>query len=111
MPLPCPPLPSFAMSIRDGEPALQAKFEGRMGTQCRQPSCTSAGAGYMFTYWNSKASKEREAQIDRVNAQVQVAKCQHAHEIHSCDARNAALATGMCGLHAGPHPNHGVANV
>ena len=24
----------------------------------------------MFTYWNSKASKEREAQIDRVNAQV-----------------------------------------
>jgi hypothetical protein len=29
-----------------------------------------ATAGYMFTYWNSKASKEREAQIDRVNAQV-----------------------------------------
>lgn len=27
-------------------------------------------AGYLFTYWNSKASKEREAQIDRVNAQV-----------------------------------------
>lgn len=27
-------------------------------------------AGYLFTYWNSKTVKEREAQIDRVNAQV-----------------------------------------
>ena len=27
-------------------------------------------AGYMFTYYNSKVTKEREAQIDRVNAQV-----------------------------------------
>ena len=27
-------------------------------------------AGYLFTYYNSKLSKEREAQIDRVNAQV-----------------------------------------
>jgi hypothetical protein len=30
----------------------------------------AALAGYLFTYYNSKLSKEREAQIDRVNAQV-----------------------------------------
>lgn len=29
-----------------------------------------AGAGYLFTYYNSKVGKEREAQIDRVNEQV-----------------------------------------
>lgn len=29
-----------------------------------------SAAGYMFTYYNSKVTKEREAQIDRVNAQV-----------------------------------------
>jgi len=29
-----------------------------------------AGGGYLFTYYNSKLSKEREAQIDRVNEQV-----------------------------------------
>lgn len=28
-------------------------------------------AGYMFTYYNSKVNKEREEQIDRVNAQVE----------------------------------------
>lgn len=27
-------------------------------------------AGYLFTYYNSKVGKEREAQIDRVNEQV-----------------------------------------
>ena len=27
-------------------------------------------AGYMFTYYNSKVTKEREAQIDRINEQV-----------------------------------------
>lgn len=30
----------------------------------------AALGGYLFTYYNSKLSKEREAQIDRVNAQV-----------------------------------------
>lgn len=29
-----------------------------------------AFAGYLFTYYNSKVGKEREAQIDRVNEQV-----------------------------------------
>ena len=32
--------------------------------------CLVPTAGYLFTYYNSKLSKEREAQIDRVNAQV-----------------------------------------
>lgn len=30
----------------------------------------AAFAGYLFTYYNSKVGKEREAQIDRVNEQV-----------------------------------------
>ena len=30
----------------------------------------SVSAGYLFTYYNSKVGKEREAQIDRVNEQV-----------------------------------------
>lgn len=35
-----------------------------------KPPMIIATAGYLFTYYNSKLSKEREAQIDRVNAQV-----------------------------------------
>jgi hypothetical protein len=35
-----------------------------------QPVLSVPTAGYLFTYYNSKLSKEREAQIDRVNAQV-----------------------------------------
>lgn len=40
---------------------------GVLGTHLGTAAFT---AGYLFTYWNSKAVKEREAQIDRVNAQV-----------------------------------------
>ena len=39
----------------------------------------------MFTYWNSKASKEREAQIDRVNAQVQL-----------CDGLRCSMTSELC---------------
>jgi hypothetical protein len=35
-----------------------------------KPVLYAPTAGYLFTYYNSKLSKEREAQIDRVNAQV-----------------------------------------
>lgn len=54
--------------------------------------CTSAG--YLFTYYNSKLSKEREAQIDRVNAQVKAeaglynvrlqAPCAGVADVHEC---------------------------
>ncbi|KAK9863401.1 hypothetical protein WJX84_008631 [Apatococcus fuscideae] len=34
------------------------------------PSILAATAGYLFTYWNSRINKEREAQIDRINEQL-----------------------------------------
>ena len=42
--------------------------------------------GYLFTYYNSKLSKEREAQIDRVNAQVGPDLHGHADDCvqHAC---------------------------
>ena len=59
--------PSSPWTCGEGGVAQQVSFNCPH-VSFKQDAVTPAG--YMFTYWNSKASKEREAQIDRVNAQV-----------------------------------------
>ncbi len=90
-----PAPPSFCHVYLEGEPASKQTSRAPWARNAGSLSCAFADAGYMFTYWNSKASKEREAQIDRVNAQVCAPAVSIATEMQSCEARSTTLATGM----------------
>ena len=53
-----------------GPPSSCRPSAATAGAACVHPASPPPAAGWLFTYYNSKKTDERKAQIERINAQV-----------------------------------------